>query len=101
MKICPHHALSLVLVLSGMSFVVIAKAEVPVYRLSSSCDMPTMPKRGAPPEEWSTYRALVIDYNECLGEKASVYGLKTKEVFETVGSKVTDWAGTAADWVKK
>lgn len=78
-----------------------AHAAEPVYRLSSSCDMPTMPGKGSTKQDWDTYAALVRDYNECLAAKAAKYGKKTKEALEGVGDTVTGWSESASGWFKK
>ena len=78
-----------------------AHAAEPVIRLSSSCDMPTMPGKGASKYEWDTYGALVRDYNECLGDKMSGYGSKAKESLEGVGNTVLDLKKSATDFFKR
>lgn len=81
--------------------IVPAQAVEPVIRLSSSCDMPTMPGQGASKYDWDTYAALVRDYNECLGNKMSGYGSKAKESLEDVGNTVIDLKKSATDFFKR
>lgn len=78
-----------------------AQASEPVYRLSDTCTMPTMPGKGSTKQDWDTYSLLVRDYNDCLAGKAGKVGKRAKEALEDVGEKVTGWTDTAAGWFQK